>query len=218
MHYQGIIFDLDGTLVNSLEGLARAMNNVLTRFGYPRHETEAYRYFIGRGIKKLVLRALPEEHRDEGTVAECLAFMREEYQKHWADNMYLYEGIPGLLDELTRLGVKLAILTNKPDNYTELIVQRFLSDWNFAEVIGAREDLPKKPDPTGANLIARKLNIPPENLLYLGDTAVDMETANKAGMFAVGALWGFRSAGELKSAGAKALIKHPLDILDLLDR
>jgi phosphoglycolate phosphatase len=215
LQIKGIIFDMDGTLINSLFGLARATNNVLTAIGCPPHDVEAYRYFVGEGIRKMVYRALPEDLRTEETVTRCLPLMQKEYQKHWADNMQLYDGIPELLDELTSLSIKMAILTNKPQEYTGIIMERFLNRWDFDEVIGTREDIPGKPDPTGARLIMDRLGLTAEEMLYLGDTATDMQTAARVGMFAVGALWGFRDAEELKT-GASVMIEHPVELLQYL--
>ncbi|MGW8224010.1 MAG: HAD family hydrolase [Syntrophobacteria bacterium] len=149
-------------------------------------------------------------------VNKCASLMRQEYRNRWAKQTRPYEGIPELLDELTRRNLKLAILSNKPDDSTKEMVAELLSQWRFHPVAGAQLSVPKKPDPTLAIQISEQLLVPPEQCLYLGDTGTDMRTAQGAGMFAVGALWGFRSAEELERAGAKVLVKHPREVLGLL--
>ena len=216
MKYKAVLFDLDGTLVDSLKDIANSMNAVLARFGYPTHHIQSYKYFVGDGTKSLVLRSLPEMHKSEEIVSLCLNAMKEEYRKHWADNLRTYDGITQLLDELQIRNLKLTILSNKSNDLTRMVVTKFLSNWNFEEVFGIRPDIPKKPNPMAAKLIAKKIDILPGEFIYLGDTDTDMKTANAAGMYAVGVLWGFREAEELISSGAQTLIKYPLDLLKLL--
>jgi phosphoglycolate phosphatase len=165
-------------------------------------------------METLARRALPPG-TPESVVAECVDAMREEYRKHWADKTRPYKGIPELLESLAGRDVKLAILSNKPDDFTKVVVNNFLPHWRFKPVIGARPAIPKKPDPAIALEIATDLNILPDQFLYVGDTDTDMKTANAAGMYPVGALWGFRTADELKSSGAKALIENPMDLMEL---
>lgn len=215
MSFQAVLFDLDGTLLDTLEDLASAMNRVLAKYSFPSHQVEAYKNFIGDGIESLVRRALPAGH-PESMVPELVEAMREEYGKHMADNTRPYKGIPELLDSLTGRGLKLAILSNKPDEPTKSIITRFFPHWRFNPVWGARPEVPKKPDPTAALEVAERLNILPHHFVYLGDSATDMKTALGAGMYPVGALWGFRTAEELTNSGAKALIQNPMELLDLL--
>lgn len=216
MKYKGVVFDLDGTLLNTIDDLADSMNEVLRRRGYPTHEVEKYRYFVGNGIANLVRRALPQWLKDEDIKVECVHSMKEEYNKRMTDKTHPYEGIPELLDELTLRGVKIAILSNKPDPATKLVTAELLSRWKFQSVLGERPDVPRKPDPAGAFETAKKLEIMPEEILYVGDSGVDMETALNAGMFGVGAAWGFRTVEELESSGAKAVIHNPLELLGYL--
>ncbi len=213
MKHSAVLFDLDGTLVNSLEDLADSMNAVLGRNDLPPHPVDAYRYFVGEGMELLVRRALPEGRRDDDTVAKCLGEMRAEYGARWAKKTKPYPGIPELLTALTDRRVPMAILSNKPHDATLEVASHLLGSWAFAAILGARPDLPKKPDPAGALEICHNLGVPPEAWIYLGDTATDMRTANAAGMLAVGALWGFRDAHELEVAGARILVQHPLDLL-----
>jgi len=216
MGFKAVLFDLDGTLLNTVEDLGDSMNRVLSRAGFPIHDIETYKYFVGWGIEKLVYLALPENQRDDATIAKYVANMRAEYSKHWADKTRPYDGIPELLDALTARGIKMAVLSNKPDDSTRKSTAKLLPNWRFEIVIGAREGVPKKPNPKAAFEIVKIIKIPPENFLYLGDTDIDMETATKAGMYPVGALWGFREADELKKGGAKRLISHPMELLELL--
>lgn len=143
--------------------------------------------------------------------------MKSEYGQRWHCHSKLYPGIPDLLERLQEREMSLCILSNKPADLTEAIHNRFLSAWPFALVRGATAQIPLKPDPTAALTIAAELKIAPEAFLYLGDTAVDMLTANSAGMHAIGCLWGFRDAAELRGSGARILLKHPAELLDFLD-
>lgn len=211
---QAVIFDLDGTLLNTLDDLADSTNRVLTRHGYPTHPTEAYKHFVGDGIDKLVFRVLPPEKRAEKNVSACVHALRDHYGRHWKNQTKLYDGIEDMLSELSRLGIKLAILSNKPHHLTEITVSHYFANWNFAEVAGAIDDIPKKPDPAGAIRIIDKMKIAAENFLYVGDTNTDMKTANGAGVFAIGALWGFRTESELLKSGAKAVISKPAELFN----
>lgn len=211
-----MLFDLDGTLLDTLEDLANSTNAALSQLGFPPHPIDAYRYFVGDGVRNLILRTLPEAHRDEATVAKAVDLMRRIYGEHWADKTRPYPGVPELLDALAERGVKVAVLSNKPDDTTKLCVARLLPRWRFDAVIGQSKSVPPKPDLAGVRAVVAQLAVPAEQFLYLGDTNTDMQTANAAGMFAVGALWGFRPADELREAGAKMLIERPADLLDLL--
>ena len=211
-----MLFDLDGTLLDTLEDLADSMNAALRQLGFPPHPLEPYKYFVGDGVVNLVARALPEGHRDETTVARAVELMRSIYGEHWADKTRPYPGVPELLDALVERGVKMAVLSNKPNDSTQLCVAKLLPNWRFDAVIGQSKTIPPKPDPSGVREIVARLGVPVEQFLYLGDTNTDMQTANAAGMFPVGALWGFRPAEELREAGARVLIERPGDLLGLL--
>jgi phosphoglycolate phosphatase len=214
--FNTIIFDLDGTLVDSLVDIADAMNRTLVRFGFPVFDYESYKYFVGNGLKNLVYQCLPDDNKQEAQVTECLEVMMEEYGRSYAEKTRLYDGIPALLDALTERNLKLAVLSNKADELTQKIGAALLNKWRFDIILGANEHFPRKPDPESAIYISKKLNVFPKNVLYLGDTNIDMKTADAAGMFAVGVTWGFRTRKELSESGAKAIIDHPLELLPYL--
>jgi phosphoglycolate phosphatase len=215
--YQAVIFDLDGTLLDTLEDIGDAVNRVLSAGGFPGHPIDAYRFFVGDGVAMLITRALPEDQRDAETIRSCLDAYRADYDRHWKVKTRLYDGVGVMLNELAARGLKLAILSNKPHEFTQECVREFLSTWSFDAVIGQRDGVPLKPDPAGALAIAHTLGIPPAACLYLGDTAVDIKTAIAAGMMPVGVLWGFRPMEELRESGATILIQQPLEILGLLE-
>jgi len=216
MKHKAILFDLDGTLLDTIEDIADSMNQVLSRFGFSGHEPEAYKYFVGEGVESMVRKVLPEKSLEEELVARCVVAMREEYGRRWNNKTRPYLGIPELLDALSQRGFPLAILSNKPHDFTQLVVAKQLPRWSFKVVFGARSTVPKKPDPTAALEIADIMHLAPDLFLYLGDTSTDMKTAVAAGMFPLGALWGFRSAQELRTHGAQALLEKPLDVLHYL--
>lgn len=212
--YQAVLFDLDGTLLNTLEDLANAMNRVLEKWGLPIHAVEQYRLFVGDGVENLVRRALPENMRDPAVLARGVSAMREEYSRTWAVYTKPYPGIRELLDELQARSIPMAILSNKQDDFTKKMVKSLLGSWKFYPVLGERPHIPRKPDPAGALEIASSLGVQPERFLYLGDTDTDMKTAVAAGMYPVGALWGFRTAQELLSSGARRLLERPQELLE----
>lgn len=217
IEFQAILFDLDGTLLDTLADIACAANAGLRELGFPTHPVESYRRFVGDGAGCLALRILPEDHHDDETVVRCREIIRDEYAKCWKDSTKPYPGIPELLAELQARGVPMAVLSNKPDESTRTVVKGYFPDSQFQVVRGALPPVPIKPDPTGALLIAEELDIPPERFVYLGDTDTDMRTAVAAGMFPAGALWGFRTVEELVANGAKVLLKKPQEILNLFN-
>jgi len=217
MGFKAVIFDLDGTLLNTLDDLAVSANNALEKLGFPTHDIEAYKYFVGSGIRVLIKRALPQSvAEDESIVDRCLEEMQGQYNAHWDDKTVPYEGIPELLNALSSHGIKMSILSNKPDNFTQLTVNKLLSGWKFEVVLGKLEGVPPKPDPSSALKISRQLGLSPAEFVFLGDSGIDMRTANAAGMYAVGAAWGFRTVEELKNSGAKKIIYRPGELLDIV--
>ena len=215
MEYKAVIFDLDGTLLDTLLDLADSTNRILRARGFPTHEIDAYRFFVGSGVTKLISRALPEKKRNAGVIADCVKAFRKDYGRNWKVSTRLYDGVPELLDALSERRVKMTVLSNKPHEFIKLCIQEFFPDWKFEMILGARDGIPIKPDPAGANEIAKGLGLSPSKIVYLGDSGVDMTTAVTAGMFPVGALWGFRPESELKKHGAVRTIKTPMELLEL---
>lgn len=217
MIVKAVLFDLDGTLLDTLDDLADSVNLVLAERGLPTHPVDAYRYFVGDGAATLMHRVLPAAHQTPHEEAECLACFRAAYAVTWNRKTRPYAGIPEMLSSLSKRGVKLAVLSNKPHDATVQCVEGLLKPIRFDAVQGQLPSIPKKPDPAGALTIARALGIPPGEFLYVGDTATDMQTAVRAGMMPVGVLWGFRTADELREHGARRLISRPEDLVSLLD-
>jgi phosphoglycolate phosphatase len=216
MSFRAVIFDLDGTLLDTLDDIANAANKVLADRGFPVHPVPRYREFVGEGVLRLIRRVLPDQNEDDQTVQDCLEAYRHEYARTWNVQTRPYPGVTEMLDGLTARGLRMAVLSNKPDAFTQLCVRQLLPRWNFEVVLGASEAFPPKPDPASALEIARRLEVSAAECLYAGDSGVDMETARGAGMFAVGVLWGFRGAAELTESGAQVLIEQPAQIVDLL--
>jgi phosphoglycolate phosphatase len=211
---KGVVFDLDGTLANSIEDLADSMNEVLKERDFPTHDYETYKTFVGRGLKSLVENALPESINDETTLNECFERMMKLYDDNCINKTCLYPGIPELLTALQEKGIKIGIFSNKANELTQKVVKVLLADWSLSMVIGAGGDIPRKPKPDGALLISEKMGLSPDEVIYVGDSGVDMQTATHAGMYAAGVLWGFRDMEELLENGAKILVEHPLDLLE----
>jgi phosphoglycolate phosphatase len=213
-----VLFDLDGTLLDTLEDLADAANAALSAQGLPEHPLEAYRYFVGDGMENLVRRSVPDSvAADATTVAKVRERLQEEYARRWSAKTRPYAGVEELLDGLDGRAVPAAILSNKPDDFVEEIVRHYFPRRHFVAAVGARPGVPRKPDPTAALEVAARLSRPAAAFLYLGDTNTDMQTARAAGMYPVGALWGFRTERELREAGARRLIARPQELLELLD-
>lgn len=215
MRFEAVIFDLDGTLLNSLEGIGDAMNILLQRLGYPTHPLETYKYLVGEGIIQLVKRALPEDKGNLHDPGQLVIDYRAIYDTTWPQRSPPYEGIPELLDALSGKNIKAAVLSNKSDDFTKRMVSKLLPHWTFEVVKGVRPGGPRKPDPAAALQIAEITGIAPGKTVFMGDSDVDMQTAVNADMYPVGVQWGFREAGELIANGAKKLIEHPLGLLEI---
>jgi phosphoglycolate phosphatase len=215
--FRAVLFDLDGTLLDTLADLGESMNAALAEIGAPGHRLDAYRRFVGDGVAKLAERALPEGRRDEATIGACVSAMGRIYGARWDRKTRPYPGIEETVEALRARGIAAAVLSNKPHDLTRAVVARFFPPDAFAAVEGARPDAARKPDPGAALAIAARLAVAPADVLYVGDTNTDMQTAVRAGMYAVGALWGFRDAAELAASGAQELISTPGEVLELLD-
>lgn len=217
MPYQAVIFDLDGTLLDTLEDIADSVNRVLEKNQYPVHDLERFKRMVGLGLEQLLFDALPESARDAARVRSMTAEAGEEYAARWQNKTRPYPGVVETLGRLKAKGLKIGVLSNKPERFTRLCVERLLPPDTAEAVLGAREGRPNKPAPDGALQISKMWGIPPRQILYVGDSGVDMRTAKAAGMFAVGVSWGFRSVGELRQNGADAVVHRPEELMNLVD-
>lgn len=216
--YRGIIFDLDGTLIDTLEDLADSVNEALERMGYPVWPVEAYRFKVGRGFRNLMENSVPEEAKgDDGVIDRMLAFFVKAYDRRYMNKSRPYEGVDALLDRLTEKGVFLAVNSNKRTDYTEKLIDKLFGRIPFVGVFGERAGVPKKPDPAGALELCGRMGLEPEEVLYVGDSGTDMKTGKNAGMDTVGVGWGFRGFPELKENGAVYLAGTVQDILSLVE-
>jgi len=213
----GVIFDLDGTLLDTLEDIAVAFNGVLARHGLPLHPLADYRHLVGDGAWVLAQRALPPDWRTEERIAACSREYVAAYRNLAPVRALPYPGIAQLLDGLVARGIPAAVLSNKSHDNAVSSVASLLASWPLSPVLGLREGVPRKPDPSAALEIARKLDLPPERIVFVGDTPNDIQTARAAGMLPAGACWGFRDEAELRAAGASLLLRHPADLLGRID-
>lgn len=215
MKYAAVLFDLDGTLINSLEDLADSANSALEKSGYVTHPTEAYKKFIGNGVRKLITNALPQGTK-EIVIDKILDDYRIIYNKNYVNKTRPYRGICEILESLKSLGIKMGVCSNKPHNATNEIVDKLLGRQYFDVIFGERGGVPRKPDPASLVEAAGVLGIEPQRTIYLGDSGGDMESANRAGMLAVGALWGFRDREELENCGGKVLLSSPDELMNFI--
>jgi phosphoglycolate phosphatase len=209
------IFDLDGTLIDSLEDLADAVNLMLAERGYPQQPLELFPKYIGDGVHKLVERALPPEALSADNLQDCVAAYQGFYETTWDKKTKPYAGMTECLAELRRRGFKMGVLSNKPHAFTLKCCTHFFPAGTFDVVFGQRPQVPRKPDPAGAFEILREFRLPPEKCFYVGDSGIDMALAKNAAMPAVGVLWGFRGEAELRENGAQYLIDRPEELLAL---
>uniref|UniRef100_UPI004047F66C HAD family hydrolase n=1 Tax=Aliarcobacter sp. TaxID=2321116 RepID=UPI004047F66C len=217
MNNKAIIFDLDGTLIDSLEDIAVCMNQVLEELNLPSHKIEDYKYFVGGGISILVDNALHKDTSDK-VKEEVTNRFKVVYDQKLHAKTLPYDGIYDLLDELKRLDFKIGILSNKPHEFTIEYAKNLFSKYEMKEIHGQKSHIAKKPDPIAAIQIAKSFEVPCEEVYFVGDTMVDMQTAVNAKMIGIGVLWGFRDEEELMSNGATFVVKHPLDILEIVNK
>ena len=215
MTNKAVIFDLDGTLIDSLEDLANSVNQTLSEFNYPKHEIQAYRYFIGDGVKVLLRRAIKEDVSDE-IISQLHERFKVIYKKEIDTKTKVYDGIYELLNKLENINYKKAILSNKPHNFTLDCIDKFFSEYSFVNISGQKHTIPKKPDASAALIIAKEFKEDTKNVYFVGDTKVDMETAKNAGMIAIGVLWGFREESELREHGADYIVSSTEELYDIL--
>lgn len=212
-----VIFDLDGTLLNTIADLAHSTNYALEKNGFPTHQLGEYNYFVGNGINKLFERALPEGEKTEENIAKIRRDFLAHYDVHNADNSRPYEGIPELLLALQEKGVQIAVASNKYQAATSKLVGYFFPNIHFTAVLGQREGVKTKPDPGIVAEIREKAQVDAADTLYIGDSNVDMQTAINSGVDGCGVTWGFRPASELESFHPKYIAQKASDILDMLD-
>ena len=210
-----LIFDLDGTLLNTIADLAQSTNHALEKNGFPRHETDEYRFFVGNGINKLFERALPPEARTEENIRRIRTDFLPHYDEHNADYSRPYPGIPQLLRTLQDKGIRLAVASNKYHEATSKLIRRFFPDIRFTAVFGQRENVPTKPDPHVVHDILSTAHTERPDVLYVGDSGVDMQTARNAGVDAAGVTWGFRPRTELEAFHPRYIVDRPEEILPL---
>jgi len=212
-----IAFDLDGTLADSLEDLADSVNKALSDLGFPEHDVNEYRYFVGSGADKLIERALPEDKRDKETFEAARAGFKSYYNENYCNKTVAYEQISELLESLEEEHYKLAVLSNKPDEYVHHLVEHLFPEIDFDFILGASDEFPKKPAPDGLLRCLDELRLDPEECVYCGDSDVDVYFAHNAGIQVIGAAWGFRGIDELDAAGADYVINYPSDLSMILD-
>ena len=212
---KAVLFDLDGTLVDSLIDLADAVNQALTIKGYPSHPVDAFKYFVGDGIPKRSERALPQDRKSERYINEIKEIFAPYYAVHYADNTYAYEGMPQLVNTLKEQGFIVAVVTNKAQDMADIVVKSLYCD-AFDLIFGKREGIPAKPDPTAALMAMDELGVKPYECVFIGDSGMDVATAVNSGAVPVGELWGFRKEDELLSNGAKYIINKPKELLDII--
>ncbi len=213
------VFDLDGTIADTLENLAFCSNSVLSEFGLPAVDTVHYKHFVGDGASTQIRRVLRYLKKDEDELHEKV-FRRylDFFDRNCLQKVVSYDGIPELLASLKKLGISCTVFSNKPHLQAVKVVEGIFPKGTFEIIRGQQEGFPKKPAPDGALLIAKELGVSPSECIYLGDTDTDMKTGKNAGMFTVGVLWGFREEDELKKAGADALAAAPADVLSFISR
>jgi len=216
MHFKAVLFDMDGTLINSVDDIADAMNQVLLQNHLPVHPVKNYINWIGDGMKNLVINTLPINKREDTFINRCLEEMKTAYSDMWMNKTHLYPGIPELLTTLSERKIKMAVLSNKHHRFTQIITDKLLAAWKFDVIMGYKEGFPRKPNPTTALEIARQINLDPTFFLYMGDSAIDMKTAINAGMYPVGVSWGYRSTDSLVESGAQKIINKPNELLSII--
>lgn len=215
MKFNAVFFDLDGTLADSLVDLANCVNHVLEQKGFPVHSIECYKYFAGDGILKMIERAVPAEYSADPIVYELKDQFMEYYSQHYADNTVAYDGLDKLIDALKQKGIKIAVVTNKAQEMAEKVVYKLFGD-SFDYILGLREGIPAKPDPTGILMAMKELEVAPDECAFVGDTGMDVAGGVNAGAYPIGVLWGFREKEELAEFGAEAFASTAEELLKII--
>lgn len=211
-----VIFDLDGTLINSIKDLGVATNYALKVNGFPEHHIDSYPMMVGNGVAKLIERALPEDCRNQQTIEKVRIDFKQYYDNHNTVYTRPYEGMGELLESLTEKGIKIAVASNKYETAVKEIVRQLFPNINFSKISGQLEGIPVKPDPSIVFSILSETEATKIETLYVGDSGVDMETANRAGVESIGVTWGFRSREELVAKNANHIVNKPIDILNFI--
>lgn len=216
---KGVIFDLDGTILNTIDDLADSMNYMLRHFGYPEHSDLFYHMqAVGSGAKNYVKNCLPENVREnEEQLEKCLAFYKTYYNEHSSIKTKPYDGVKEMMQYLTNENIQIAILSNKPDDPVKELVKHWFSDFSISCIYGEREGIPRKPDPKGPLMVVEEMELAPSEVAFVGDSDVDIKTGLNAGMTAIGVLWGFRTKEQLIEAGAQYLVETKDDFISLIN-
>ena len=217
MKFDAVFFDLDGTLVNSLDDLANSVNYVLSQKGFPNHSTDAFKYFAGDGIAKMIERALPPDNRYDEAISELKGLFMERYKNHCVEYTVPYDGLVSLVSCLKEKGIKIAVVTNKAQEMAEKIVYALYGDV-FDCILGLRDGVPPKPDPTGIFMALKQLKVTPEKCAFVGDSGMDIAGSVNSGTYPIGVLWGFREKEELTKFGARELVSNADELMEILLR
>ncbi len=212
MTCSSIIFDLDGTLLDTLRDLAETCNEVLVYHHFATHPIDNYKTFVGEGLQVLMKKITPVD-TEEKVIHQCVALFTQLYAQNWTRNSCPYDGISAMLAAFQKKGVKLAVLSNKPHEFTKLFVNKFFPQGQFSVVFGQRDGFPKKPEPDVALEIADRFGSRPQETLFVGDSGVDIKTGKAAGMRTAGVSWGFRSVQDLTENNADIIVHNPLELL-----
>ena len=212
---KAVLFDLDGTLANSLEDLADSTNYALSVLGFPPHDICEYKYFVGDGIPKLIERALPDDNKAPEMQKKCLDIFMEHYREHYHDKTRAYDGIKELLDFIKKSGLKTAVISNKAQEMAEKVVSKLFGN-AFDAVAGKREGYPAKPNPSLTLEVVKEIGLTPDLCALVGDSGMDMAAAVNGGLLPIGVLWGFRTKKELLKNGAQYTVSAPKQIIDII--
>lgn len=215
MRFKAVIFDLDGTLLDTIEDIKETMNQVLREYNYQEYSQEEYKYFVGKGVDNLIKEVMKSGNIEQEAFAKLKKGYYEVYIKQATVNTKIYDGISELLTELKQKGISLNVLSNKPHSQTIEVIKHYFDDNVFDLVYGKKEEFLPKPHPDSASDLVANLNLNPEEILYVGDTETDMFTAKNAKFYSIGVLWGFRKKEELVNAGADKIVENPTEILEL---
>jgi phosphoglycolate phosphatase len=216
MRFDGVIFDLDGTLLDSIADIGTAANRVLEELGRPTHEISAYQFLVGDGVSVLFQRALPDTIDDPGLMSRCMELFESAYSEEWNKRSKPYDGITLLLNSLVEARLRVGVLSNKPEEFTKRCSTHFFPDVPFDLVVGHSVRFPRKPDPSSARWMAEQWEVDSSRIAYVGDTNTDMKTAVGAGFFAIGVTWGFRPESELREHGAMQLVHSARELHEFL--